>query len=207
MTTSFRRLISSRRLNALAKRKKANKVARILGGVPEPELPLLKCGVSIQEVVAHRIAEIDHIYDPGWYDQRDVAWIGAHHARVVADCVAGIADKWTDNFNFGGWRNQPLAVREIIDGLLDRVEPALYAAEKEYDPDGWLRERYDEIEHGARATVAELEARFKAERIFANPHKRKKIRAQEAAELQILLDGLAGELQRWASYFPERRLS
>lgn len=61
-------------------------------------------------------------------------------------------------------------------------------------------------EQGARVTLAGLEARLKADSVAANVGKRKKIKDQEAAELQALLDGLAAELKQWADYFPKHEL-
>jgi hypothetical protein len=205
MYTSFRRLISSAQLSALSELKNAHHAVRILECDPEPLAPSFKHGTG-QSVAEFYIAEIDRVYSYDWMEKRDVARMGAHHAREVAGWVASYANCWPENCFDGGIRNQPAFIRNQIDGLIDRVCPALYAAEKEYDPDCWLRERYNEIEQGARATLADIEARYKAEREFASAHKRKKIRAQEAAELQVLLDGLAAELKQWAAYFPEHRL-
>jgi hypothetical protein len=200
MTSILGQSVADQYVGTLSQMKKANSVARKLLGQPEPEWPFYT-GKTDKDLAIFRIAEIDCNYDPDWPDERDVVWLGAHHAREVGDRAASYARFWPTNCYYGGIKKLPVFVRKQLNSFSGRVEPALYAAEKEYDRHGQLRRVYEKIQKYAHSRLDEIESQFSAERLGASQYKRSQIRKQEAHELQALLDYLALILQRWAARF------
>jgi hypothetical protein len=196
--------VSDQYAGTLSEMKRANSVARKLMGQPEPERPFYT-GKTDTDLAIFRIAEIDCNYDPEWPDQRDVVQLGAHHAREVDARAAAWARSWPQKCYYGGIKKQPAHIRKLLNKFSDRVEPALYAAEKEYDRHGKLRCIYEKIQKRSHSKLTKVEARFSAERLGASQYKRSQIRKQEAQELQAVLDDFATYLQRWATRFlPDR---
>jgi hypothetical protein len=202
MTNSFKQLMTDAQRSAINAAKRKNLMARTLAHEPEPEPPPY-IGRSYKEHGDFRVAELDRNYDPAWPDQRDVVQLGAHHAREAANSTAGCARGWLWNCAPGGYRNRPAAVSRMLDALVPRIHPALHAAEKEFDPQGLLRSRYEAIESEVRSEIADIAAKFKEMREGASKAAKTKIRKQEIQELQVVLDGLAAALQQWQSDYPQ----
>jgi hypothetical protein len=89
----------------------------------------------------------------------------------------------------------------MIEGLRDRIDPALKVAEAEFDPEGLLRRAYDEIEaaHLGRAEAIKIEN--DQLRRGAGSYKRTQIRQEEIKDLQDVLDSMAAALREWLDQF------
>lgn len=181
--------------------KTASAVARVLEGQPR-RCPPEFTGTSTQDLAKHRIEEIERNYDPEWPDTRDPVQLGSHHARDVARRAEGHARNWSWNCQHGGWRDQPSAVRKMVLGFRDRVDPALHAAEREFDSEGQLRRHYEMLEAEAMRTIDAIEGKYTAERKGTSTYQRRKLRRQEAEELQGVLNSVAASLRRWAHSYP-----
>ena len=200
----WRRLISTAQIDELGQMKTASAVARVLKGQPRMRPPEFT-GSSPQDLAKHRIEEIERNYEPEWPDMRDPVQLGNHHARDVARRAEGHTRDWSWNCQHGGWRDQPSAVRTMVMGLRDRVDAALHAAKREFDPEGQLRKHYEMLEAEALARIDDIETKCAEERAGASAHYRRKLRRQEAEELQEVLDALAVKVRSWADSYPVGR--
>ncbi len=202
MSNTVSQLLTDEQRSAIEAAKRKNRMARILAHEPDPEPPPYT-GRSYESHGAYRIAEIERIYDPAWPDQGDALMLGAHHAREAANVIDSYARRWLWSCGPGGFRNRPLAVIRMIDALVPRINPALHAAEREFDAQGLMRSRYEAMETKARSEVAGIAAKSKEMREGAGRGAKIRIRSQEFQELQVVLNDFAAALQQWQSDYPQ----
>lgn len=202
MSNTLNKLLTDEQRSAISAAKRKNRMARILAHEPEPEPPPYT-GRSHESHGAYRIAEIERIYDPAWPDQGSALMLGAHHAREAAYVMGAYARRWLWSCGPGGFRNRPLAVIRMIDSMVPRINPALHAAEREFDAQGLMRLRYEAMETKARSEVADIAAKSKEMREGAGRGAKIRIRKQEFQALQVVLNELAAALQQWQSDYPQ----
>jgi len=202
MSNTFNQLVTDEQRSAINAAKRKNLMARTLAQESEPKPPPYT-GRSYESHGAYRIAEIERIYDPAWPDQGSALMLGAHHAREAANVMEACAKRWLWNCGPGGFRNRPLAVIRMIDALVPRINPALHAAEREFDAQGLMRSRYEAMETKARSEIAGIAAKFKGMREGAGRGAKIRIRSQEFQELQVVLDDFAAALQQWQRDYPQ----
>jgi hypothetical protein len=204
MTSILGKSVADQYVGTLSEMKMASRVARKLLGQPEPKPePPPNAHSSIAEVAAYYTAEIDRNYDPEWPDQRDVVWIGAQLAQEVVAQAKDLTIYWRYGCEHGSKRKMASYVAQNLERFSGYAEPALYAAEKEYDCLGELRGSYEKIKKQAHSKLADIEVLFSAHRLLAVKPKLSQIRKQMATPLQALLDDLASNLQRWSDLFPQ----
>ena len=204
MTSILGQSVADHYVGTLSQMKKANSVAHKLLGQPgpKPESPPHE-GSSIAEVVAYHIADIEYSYDPECPERRDVVWLGAQYAQRVASGASFLSGHW--RLMCPDWTEKKLTsyVHNKVDTFSCSVEPALYAAEKEYDRHGQLRRGYEKIQKRLRSGLTEFDASFPSNCLLEIKHKQSQIREQGANVMQVLLFDLAAKLRGWSDLFPQ----
>jgi len=179
--------------------RQAQKVARKLMGLPEPTIsPYVP--TSSNSLTQHRMKEIEVKTDLGWGDPEAIRLMKHHVANAVAR-AENHADKWdllTSRGGPGGLNNLTKRAIQMIEGLLDRIEPSLTVAEAEFDSRGLLRKRYGELVANHIKQLEEIRHEHQELRVHASKHHRPKIRAHEIMSIQKVLDSMASKLRTWA---------
>jgi hypothetical protein len=178
--------------------KLAELVARKLEGLGEPSVPPYT-GVTYSDLARHREFEIKLKTDLGWGDP-SADRLMRHHANEAVGTLQAYAEAWQPNTKkggVGGWNNLPKHTRSMIDSLRARIDPVLYVAEAEFDPEHIARIEYSHIETRYKNKIAAIEQRNKALRIGASKYTRSNIRQAERAEIQEVLDSMARDLSQW----------
>ena len=178
--------------------KLAEWVARKLEGLSEPTVPVYT-GLTDADHARHRELEITIRTDLGWRDPL-ADRLMRHHAQEAVRTIQGYARMWgmnTEKGGPGGWNNLPKHTRLMIDSLRPRIDPVLYVAEAEFDPELIARGEYQQIESKYENLIVAIEQRNQSLRSGASKYKRSKIRQVERAEIQEALDSMARDLGQW----------
>ena len=178
--------------------KLAKWVARKLEGLSEPTVPAYT-GLTDADHARHRELEITIRTDLGWRDPL-ADRLMRHHAQEAVRTIQGYARMWgmnTEKGGPGGWNNLPKHTRLMIDSLRPRIDPVLYVAEAEFDPELIARGEYQQIESKYKNLIVAIEQRNQSLRSGASKYKRSKIRQVERAEIQVVLDSMSIDLGQW----------
>lgn len=176
----------------------AQAVARRLEGIPDAKSSPFPGGSS-KALGKHRIQEIKKLTDVGWGSYEAISRM-KDHANEAVSTIAGIARAWnlnTQKGGVGGWNNLTAQACKSIGNLRSRVDPTIFVAKAEFDPQGVLGSDYAAIEAKYLGQVAKIQACNAPLRKHATSAARSRLRQQEIGELQDVLDSFAEDVRLW----------